>query len=116
MFQFGRVLKIFKPGAKDVFSSDFNVHALLEMWDDVRLTALVHAGIAEKLKQGDFVVTEIVPISQNIFRHVTVKVIRGKQGEETWREYKGFLEKKQKGQEKAPQSINLDIPRNGMIR
>ena len=114
MFQFGKVLKVFNPEDKEVESSDKTVQALVEMWDEVLLTCGVAMQLSSKLKAGDFVITEISPLSQNLFRHTIVKVLKGKSGIEGWQEYKRIFNKRNQNAE--AQNFDLEIPKGRMIR
>lgn len=114
MFQFGKVLKVFNPEDKEVESADKTVQALVEMWDEVLLTCGVAMQLSGKLKQGDFVITEISPLSQNLFRHTIVKVLKGKSGLEGWQEYKRIFNKRNQAQDGMP--MDLEIPKGRMIR
>ncbi len=113
MFQFGKVLKVFKPEDKEIESGDKSVQALIEMWDEVILTTAVMQNIEEKLKAGDFVITEISPLSPNLYRHTVVKALRGKTGLDAWNEYKKVFNKRKDAE--MPQ-MDLDIPKGRMIR
>ena len=114
MFQFGRVTKVLSAKDKDITSSDNLTVAVLEMWDEVIITAAVHPAIQEKVKSGDFVVTEINPISQNMNRQTVVKIVAGKNGDDIWKSYrKMFMKRNPQAQDDAP--IAIDLPR-GMIR
>jgi len=114
MYQFGKVLKVFKPEDKEVESSDKSVQALVEMWDEVIITTGVASNLAEKLKVGEFVITEISPLSQNLFKHTIVKAVKGKTGLETWSEYKRVFNKRK--QESEEQQMDLEIPKGRMVR
>ena len=113
MFQFGKVLKVFRPEDKEVESSDKSVQALLEMWDEIILAAGVAQQLAEKLKAGDFAIIEISPLSQNLFKHTIVKVVKGKQGLEAWSEYKRIFNKRKHDAESQGQ--DFEMPKNRMV-
>lgn len=114
LFQYGKVLKVFSPEDKEIESADRNVQALVEMWDEIILTCGVAAQVSGKIKAGDFVVTEISPLSQNVFRHTVVKLLKGKAGADAWAEYKRIFNKRSQNAETP--SIDLDIPKGRMIR
>lgn len=114
MFQFGKVLKVFKADDKESESSDKSCHAVLKMWDEVIITALVQGALTDKIKVGDFAVVEIVPISQNLNRPVIVKLVKGKSAEEAWKAYTDFFENRKN--ELQGKSMNLDLPKGGMVR
>lgn len=117
MFQFGKVLKVYSQKEKDVISAESSVLCLLEMWDDIILTAVVHASLNDKVKIGDFVLTDVQPISQNMLRHAVIKIVRGKLGEETWKYYRRMHTARQEQQAIQLPQMPLDInPSRGMIR
>lgn len=117
MFQFGKVSKVYSSKEKDVISAEPSVLCQLEMWDDVVLTAAVHPTLGDKIKSGDFVITDVQPISQNMIRHVVIKLIRGKLGDETWKSYRKMHLARQEQQAIQLPQMPLDInPSRGMIR
>jgi hypothetical protein len=114
MFQFGKVLKVLKPEDKEVDSSDKSVQAIVEMWDEVILACGIASNLGDKAKAGDFAVTEISPLSQNLFRHTIVKLVKGKTGLEAWNEYKKVYNKRK--QDAEGQQMDSEMPKGRMVR
>lgn len=117
MFQFGKIVRVLNSKEKDMISADNNVLAVLEMWDDIILTALVHAGLNEKIKAGDYAITEVQMLGPNMMRHMVVKVMSGKSGEDTWKLYRKMYNKRNPQSEMELPNLSLDMgPSKGMIR
>lgn len=105
----GKILNIFSPKNKNVISADAGTQALLEMWDENILTAKVAAKILPKLKEGDYVIVDYNPISEQLKvpKVVVTKIIRGDLAKKMWRVYKTFLNKKKK---QVKQRVKLTEP------
>lgn len=103
MYHPGKVVAILSPSDKGVASSDASVQATLRMWDENVLTMLVAPKIAGKLREGDIVLCDYRPeqgMSVPVPKNLVVKILRGKQAERMWAEYREVHEKKSKRESK----------------
>lgn len=117
MFQFGKVIKVLGNKEKDLISADSNVVCVLEMWDEIILTAIVHAGLNDQIKTGDYVITEVQAIGPNLMRQMVTKILRGKTGEDIWKAYRKMFNKRNPQAEIELPNLSLDVnPSRGMIR
>jgi 23S rRNA U2552 (ribose-2'-O)-methylase RlmE/FtsJ len=94
----GKVVEVFSPNGKDVFSDDAKVQATVEMWDENILTLNVAQNIAKEIKRDDVVLVDYSPISQKILapKTIIVKILRGEKAEKIWKIYKQLYEKRKK--------------------
>jgi hypothetical protein len=84
-------------------SCDASVQATLRMWDENVLTMLVEPKIAGKLREGDIVLCDYRPergMSVPVPKNLVVKILRGRQAERMWTEYREVHEKKSKRESK----------------
>jgi len=99
MYHPGKVVAVLSPKDKGIIASDSSVQATLRMWDDNVLTMLVEPKIAQKLKEGDVVLSDYRPEKGHtvpVPRNVVVKILRGKSAERVWREYREAYEKRKR--------------------
>jgi len=107
MYHPGKVVAVLSPSDKGVLSEDASVQATLRMWDENVLTMLVAPKLSRKIKEGDIVLCDYRPegkMSVPVPRNVVVKVLRGKQAERMWAEYREVHEKKSRRESKEKQS------------
>jgi hypothetical protein len=103
MYHPGKVVAVLSPSDKGIMSADASVQATLRMWDDNVLTMLVEPKLAGKLREGDVVLCDYRPekgMSVPVPRNVVVKILRGKQAEKMWHEYREVHEKRNKRESK----------------
>ncbi len=83
---------MFKPGIKEIISSDSSVQATLLMWDENMLTVHVDSLIAEKIKENDVVLVDYSPMYSTIPvpKQLIVKIIRGELAKKTWKQYEDY--------------------------
>ncbi|MCX8197657.1 MAG: hypothetical protein N3F07_00460 [Candidatus Micrarchaeota archaeon] len=104
MYHPGKVVAVLTP--KDSISSDKSVQATLRMWDENVLTMAVDAKIASKIREGDIVLCDYRPekgLSVPVPRNVVVKILRGKQAERMWHEYREMHEKRKRHESRESQ-------------
>ena len=107
MYHPGKVVAVLSPSDKGIMSADASVQATLRMWDENVLTMLVSPKLASKVKEGDIVLCDYRPeekMSVPVPRNVVVKILRGKQAEKMWAEYREVHEKKSRRESKEKQS------------
>ncbi len=107
MYHPGKVVAVLSPSDKGILSADTSVQATLRMWDENVLTMLVAPKIAKKIREGDIVLCDYRPeekMSVPVPRNVVVKILRGKQAEKMWQEYKEVHEKRNKRESKEKQA------------
>ena len=103
MYHPGKVIAVLSPSDKGISSSDRSVQATLCMWDENVLTMLVAPKIASKVREGDIVLCDYRPeakMSVPVPRNIVVKILRGRQAEKMWAEYRGVHERKKKHESK----------------
>jgi len=99
MYHPGKVIAVLSPKDKGIISSDISVQATLRMWDENVLTMEVAQKIANRVALGDIVLADYRPekgISVPVPRNIVVKILKGKQAETMWREYKEVHEKRRR--------------------
>ena len=107
MYHPGKVVAVLSPSDKGIASSDSSVQATLHMWDENVLTMLVAPRIAKQVREGDMVLCDYRPekgMSVPVPKNVVVKILRGKQAEKMWHEYKEVHEKRNKRESKEKQA------------
>ena len=103
MYHPGKVVAVLSASDKGIASADSSVQATLRMWDENVLTMLVAPKIASKVREGDTVLCDYRPeakMSVPVPRNVVVKILRGKQAERMWAEYREVHERKKKHENK----------------
>ena len=103
MYHPGKVVAVLSPSDKGITSADASVQVTLHMWDENVLTMLVAPKIASKVREGDMVLCDYRPeakMSVPVPRNVVVKILRGKQAEKMWAEYREVHERKKKHENK----------------
>ncbi|MFA6213893.1 MAG: hypothetical protein WC717_01310 [Candidatus Micrarchaeia archaeon] len=103
MYHPGKVVAVLSAGDKSISSADSSVQATLRMWDENVLTMLVSPKIAKKVREGDIVLCDYRPesgMSVPVPRNLVVKILRGRQAEKMWQEYKEVHEKRSKRESK----------------
>lgn len=99
MYHPGKVIAVLSPKDKGTLSSDASVQATLRMWDENVLTMEVEQKIAGRLSAGDIVLADYRPmkgLSVPVPRNIVVKILKGKQADAMWREYKEVHEKRRR--------------------
>jgi len=107
MYHPGKVVAVLSSSDKGIISADASVQATLHMWDENVLTMLVAPKIASKVREGDIVLCDYRPeggMTVPVPRNVVVKILRGKQSERMWQEYKEVHEKRNKRENKEKQA------------
>jgi hypothetical protein len=107
MYHPGKVVAVLSSEDRNIVSADVSVQATLRMWDDNVLTMLVSPKLAKKVREGDIVLCDYRPergMSVPVPRNVVVKILRGKQAEKMWQEYKEDHEKRSKRESKEKQA------------
>lgn len=105
MYHIGKVLHLFKPGTKEIISSDSSVQATVLMWDQNMLTISAEPNIAEKLKIADVILVDYNPMYSTapVPKQVIVKIIRGELAKKLWKEYETY--NTQKKEEAEPPAM-----------
>jgi hydrogenase maturation factor len=99
MYHIGKVIEIFRPTDKDVFSSDKNTQATCEMWDENIITFLVSKNIEKKLKIGQYVLVSYRPIkgfNPPVPEHEIIKILPDKKGQRVWDRYKEMFQSRKR--------------------
>ena len=98
MYHPGRIVKIFSPKDRNIESSDENVQATVETWDENLITFLVDPKLADKVKERDVVLIDYRPssIRNPIPKHMVIKILKGRNADAIWKRYKDFFEKRKK--------------------
>jgi len=107
MYHPGKIVAVLSPSDKGIVSADASVQATLHMWDENVLTMLVAPKIAKKIREGDIVLCDYRPegkMSVPVPRNVVVKILRGRQSEKMWQEYREVHEKRSKRENKEKQA------------
>ena len=104
MHHVGKVLKLFRGDGKGVIASDSSVQAYVEMWDENKLIISVHPALNSEIKENDFVLAKYAQPEPLI-----IKILRGKQGEALWNDFKKHFERKKRSAPK-PMPIDLEVP------
>lgn len=107
MYHPGKIIAVLSAADRNIVSADLSVQATLRMWDDNVLTMLVAPKIASKVREGDMVLCDYRPeekMSVPVPRNVVVKILRGKQADKMWQEYKEVHEKRNKRESKEKQA------------
>jgi hypothetical protein len=94
----GKVLEILSPSDKEVKSSDSQVQAVVETWDENIITYLVDPKLTGKISVGDIVLIDYNPTAEQPFRpkEVIVKILEGEKGKKIWESYKEYSKKRPK--------------------
>ena len=103
MYHPGKVVAVLSPSDKGIIADDSSVQVTLRMWDDNVLTMLVAPKLSKKVREGDLVLCDYRPekgMSVPVPRNVVVKILRGKQADKMWQEYKEVHEKRNKRESK----------------
>ncbi len=110
MFHLGKVLHLFKPGQKEIISSDSSVQATVLMWDENMLTIGVESSISEKIKENDIVLVDYNPLYSTIPvpKQVIVKIVRGELAKKIWKEYEDY-HKQKKAEAEPPAAQNYNV-------
>jgi len=89
MFHIGKVEKIVLSKSKGVISADNTVQAMTRMWDNNLLLLEVDGKIGKEIKDGDYVIADYRPISDNSpNRKMRItKIVRGDLGKTIWKEF-----------------------------
>ena len=98
---------VLSPSDKGITSADTSVQVTLHMWDENVLTMLVAPKIASKVREGDIVLCDYRPeakMSVPVPRNVVMKILKGKQAEKMWQEYREVHEKRNKRESKEKQA------------
>ncbi|MBI2670803.1 hypothetical protein HYX18_02405 [Candidatus Woesearchaeota archaeon] len=106
MYHPGKVLEILSSNDKDIKSSDETTQAIVEMWDENQFTFLVDSKLSKKIKKNNIVLVDYSPISEKLPlpKHLVVKILNGKLGQEIWNNYKKYNEKNKRALAKSMQS------------
>ena len=107
MYHPGKVVAVLSPSDKGILSADASVQATLRMWDDNVLTMLVEPRLAKKVRAGDTVLCDYRPekgMSVPVPRNTIVKILRGRQADRMWQEYREVHEKRNKRESKEKQA------------
>lgn len=103
MYHPGKVIAIFSPSDSNIISDDSSVQVTMRMWDENVITMQVSPKISKKIKEGDIVLCDYRPmkgLSVPVPRNVVIKILRGKQAEKMWQEYREVFEKRSKKESK----------------
>lgn len=107
MFHIGKAEKIILSKSKGVISSDNTVQAMVRMWDDNLLLLEVDGKIGKELKEGDYIIADYRPITDNSpnRKMKIVKIVRGDLGRSIWKQFEKEHEKRKlKAESSPPQS------------
>ncbi|QQR92858.1 MAG: hypothetical protein IPJ89_01270 [Candidatus Iainarchaeum archaeon] len=119
MYHLARVLDVFSRNGKAI-ASDTSVQAHLEMWDENILTFDVHPAISDKIAKDQVVLVEYGFHSPQVPENQIVKILETKQGEESWKRQKSYLNMRKKQMKTAmplgPMPSEADIPDARMVR
>jgi len=110
MFHIGKAEKIVLPKGKGVLSADGTVQVMARMWDDNLLLLEVDGKISKDLKEGDYVIADYRPMSENSpnRKMKITKIVRGELGKAIW---KGFEKEHDKRKQKSePASGQSPMP------
>jgi len=107
MYHPGKVVAVLSPSDKGILSADASVQATLRMWDENVLTMIVAPKLSTKIKEGDVVLCDYRPeekMSVPVPKNIVVKILKGKQADKMWAEYREVHEKKSRRENKEKQS------------
>ena len=107
MYHPGKVVAVLSPTDKGIVSADSSVQVTLHMWDENVLTMLVAQKIASKVREGDIVLCDYRPegkMSVPVPKNIVVKILKGKQADKMWQEYREVHEKRNKRESKEKQA------------
>jgi len=107
MYHPGKVVAVLSPSDKGIVSADSTVQVTLHMWDENVLTMLVAPKIASKVREGDIVLCDYRPegkMSVPVPKNIVVKILKGKQADKMWHEYKEVHERRNKRESKEKQA------------
>jgi len=93
------VIAILSPKDKGIASSDASVQATMRMWDENVLTMEVAGKLVGKIAVGDIVLADYRPqkgLSVPVPRNTIVKILKGRQADAMWREYREVNERRRK--------------------
>lgn len=92
MFHVGKVLRVFRPGEKEIVAADSSVQATVLMWDENLLTVGVDPNISEKVKETDVVIVDYNPMYTTIPvpKQVVVKIVRGELAKKVWKDFSDY--------------------------
>lgn len=105
-FHVGIVEKVYSPRGKNILAAEQSTEARVWMWDENLMVLKVHPNIADKIKEGDYVLVDYYPSPENTPnpRRVITKILRGDAGEETWNKFRDYQKKKSK------QATTMQVP------
>mgnify|MGYP001585094760 CR=1 FL=1 len=116
LYHIAKVVEVFAKNPSTV-SSDSSVQAQLEMWDDNLIIFGVHAELSAMIQKGQFVLVEYGYHAPNVPVNTVIKILESKQGEQSWKRMKAFLEKRKKQMDGMSEENIQDISnQHGMIR
>jgi len=103
MFHIGLVKRVLSPKSKNVISADASIQASLRMWDDNLLILEVDKKISGKVKEGDYVIADYQPLSeQSPYRRMVIcKILRGDLGKRLFKDFNDEYQSKKKKKEEA---------------
>lgn len=117
MYHLAKVLDVFSRNSKSI-ASDTSVQAHLEMWDENILIFDVHPAISDKIAKDQIVLVEYGFHSPQVPENQIIKIMDLKQGEESWKRQKSYLNARKKQMKAAPipMPAEFDIPDARMVR
>jgi hypothetical protein len=96
VYHIGLVERVYPSSGGDVIAAEQSTEARVWMWDENLMILKVHPSIADKIREGDYVLADYYPSAENTpnLRRIITKILRGKAGEETWRKFKEYHKNK----------------------
>jgi len=96
MYHIGIVEYMISPSQKGMVSSDDTVQAVVRMWDENLLILLVDKKICNKVKKGDYVLsdyTPMTPTSKHRKLYIT-KILPKDEGSKIWNEFQAEADRR----------------------
>jgi hypothetical protein len=112
----GKVKRVIAPKSKNVISADTSIQASVKMWDENLIILEVDKKIAGKIKEGDYVMADYRPLSeQSPYRKMMIcKILKGDVGKKLFKEFNDEFQNKKKKKEEA--SAQVQTPPMPYIR